>query len=88
MNNLNVIQYKKACTLIPEHLGIAKNTFGNYRKLKIDSKADIPYESIVLLEHIFGLKPGELTNVDFKDKIRTLDQLIAEAKGNESGKPL
>ncbi len=45
---------------IPKILDISVNTFHNYRQIKAGDTQDIPYEKVVLLEHLFGLNHGEL----------------------------
>ena len=76
MNNLNLPRYKAAIRIIPQMLGIAFNTFHNYRKMTIDNKADIPYEMVRKMEMIFKLKEGELPN--YKIDCRDLDTLMNE----------
>lgn len=79
MNALNMGEYKRALKILPELMGIAFNTFHNYRKLSIDAKADIPYHMVLVLEAAFGLKPGELSNCPVEQK--TLQTLIKEGYG-------
>ncbi|ATP58362.1 hypothetical protein CPT03_18790 [Pedobacter ginsengisoli] len=62
IRQLNLPNYKAALRIIPRELGIASNTFHNYRKLKITDKADIPYEMVRKLEIMFKMKIGELAN--------------------------
>ena len=76
MNNLNLPRYKAAIKIIPRMLGIAFNTFHNYRKMTIDDKADIPYEMVRKLEKIFNMKEGELPN--YKIDCADLDTLMNE----------
>ena len=76
MNNLNLPRYKAAIRIIPQMLGIAFNTFHNYRKMTLDNKADIPYEMVRKLENIFNMKEGELAN--YKIDGRNLDTLMSE----------
>ena len=59
---LNMPDYKAALRIIPRELGIASNTFHNYRKLKVTDKADIPYEMVRKLEIMFKMEMGGLTN--------------------------
>lgn len=76
MNKLNLKNYKAASRLIPKYLNIAFNTFHNYRKLPLSGKADIPYATVILLEGIFGLEPGELANYPLEKK--SLATLVSE----------
>lgn len=76
MNKLNLPTYKAALKIIPEELGVAFNTFHNYRKLNIGDKADIPYELVRKFEILFKLKEGQLAN--FSVDCRSLDVLITE----------
>lgn len=62
MQKLNLLEYKAAIRIIPRELGIAFNTFHNYRKLTIKDTKDIPYESVRKMELIFGLNEGDLIN--------------------------
>ncbi|TDQ09533.1 hypothetical protein [Pedobacter metabolipauper] len=62
MNKLNLPDYKSAIKIIPRELGIAFNTFHNYRKLLIEDTADIPYEKVRKLECLFGMESGGLIN--------------------------
>ncbi|WP_316840039.1 hypothetical protein [Pedobacter gandavensis] len=72
--SLNVTDYKKASKLIPEILGIAYNTFHNYRRIEVGESKDIPYEKVIRLEKLFGFELGELTNQDVEGK--TLKELF------------
>jgi len=58
MNKLNLPKYKAALKIIPKTLGIAFNTFHNYRKLKVGDKSDIPYGQVRKLEILFKIKEG------------------------------
>ena len=62
IRKLNLPNYKAALRIIPRELGIASNTFHNYRKLKVTDKADIPYEMVRKLEIMFNMKIRELAN--------------------------
>ena len=62
MKKLNLPDYKAALKIIPEILGVAFNTFHNYRRLCVGDKADIPYEMVNKLEKLFKLKTGHLIN--------------------------
>jgi hypothetical protein len=72
--SLNVMEYRKAVKLIPEILGIALNTFQNYRKILIDDSQDIPYEKVVMMEKLFDLNPGTLTKNKFE--VKSLKELF------------
>ncbi len=76
--NLPMREYKNALKLIPLILGISPNTFLNYRNIKAGEKKDIPYEKVVQLEKMFGLKPGELHNTPITCK--HISQLLEEYK--------
>lgn len=60
--SLNVRQYRKAMLLLPNLLGISLNTFHNYRKILLGESKDIPYEKVVLMEHLFEFEQGTLAN--------------------------
>lgn len=66
--NLNVIEYSAARKIIPKELDISLNTFHNYRNLKIDSEADIPYSIVRKMEILFNMKRGGLENSVIKAK--------------------
>jgi len=83
MSKLNLTMYKMALKAIPEMLGIAFNTFHNYRRMKIDAEADIPYEMVRKLEIFFGLKPGGLANYSIVCK--SLKQVLREDKNRNHG---
>lgn len=83
MNKLNLKNYKAASRLIPKYLNIAFNTFHNYRKLPLNGKADIPYATVVLLEGVFALEPGQLANYPLEMKsLQTLIYVEACQKEN------
>jgi hypothetical protein len=75
---LNVVEYTAARRIIPKVLDISLNTFHNYRSIKIDAEADIPYCIIRKLEILFKMKRGELEN--FKLKGKDLQTLIYKDK--------
>ena len=79
MNNLNLPKYKAALRIIPKTLGIAFNTFHNYRKLKVGDKSDIPYGQVRKLEILFKIKEGSLAN--FTPECKSLDLLVKEEEG-------
>lgn len=83
MSKLNLTMYKMALKVIPEMLGIAFNTFHNYRRMKIDAEADIPYEMVRKLEIFFGLKPGGLANYNIVCK--SLKQILRDNKNGDPG---
>lgn len=83
MSKLNLTMYKMALKVIPEMLGIAFNTFHNYRKMKIGEKADIPYEMVRKLEIFFGLRSGGLANYNIVCK--SLKQVLREDKNGSPG---
>lgn len=82
MNGLNLPQYKAALRIIPELLGVAFNTFHNYRKLKIGDGQDIPYEMVRKMEQLFKLKEGELAN--FSVDCKSLKELMEERQNNKT----
>lgn len=75
---LNVVEYSAARRIIPQELDISLNTFHNYRNIKVDSEADIPYCIIRKLEVLFKMNRGELEN--FKIKGPDLQTLIHKKK--------
>ncbi|NRF38480.1 hypothetical protein [Pedobacter foliorum] len=79
---LNLSDYKAALRIIPRELGIASNTFHNYRKLKVTDKADIPYEMVRKLEVMFKMEMGALTNQE--THCEDLRNLIIEYHNAES----
>ena len=78
MNTLPIRTYRKAMNYIPIYLEISLNTFCNYKAIEIDDRQDIPHGKVVLLEKLFGFATGELSNVDFSEKPRTLPELFTE----------
>ena len=70
--------YRRALKIIPKVLNISLNTFSNYRNIKLTDEQDIPHQKVVLLEKIFGLKPGELEN--FEQEYKSLKQLLEECR--------
>lgn len=70
---LNVVEYSAARKIIPRELDISLNKFHNYRNIKIDSDADIPYAIVRKLEILFNMKRGALENTEIKgEKLKTL----------------
>jgi hypothetical protein len=74
--------HKVALRIIPRELGIASNTFHNYRKLKVTDKADIPCEMVRKLEIMFKMEMGVLTNQEIR--CEDLSNLIIEYHNAES----
>ena len=70
--------YRKALKIIPKAINVSLNTFSNYRNIKLTDEQDIPHQKVVLLEKIFGLKPGQLEN--FKQEYKSLKQLLEECQ--------
>lgn len=62
LSQLTVKEYRMAVHIIPKILGVSLNTFHNYRNISVHDMQDIPYEKVLALEKLFGLKPGELIN--------------------------
>ena len=78
---LNVVEYSAARKIIPQELEISLNTFHNYRNIRIDSEADIPYCMIRKLEILFKMSRGGLEN--FKMKGEDLQSLIYKRKNKK-----
>lgn len=76
--NLPMRDYKKALKVIPKVLKISPNTFFNYRSIKVDEERDIPYQKMVQLEKMFGVKPGGLQNTAIHCK--PIKELLEEYK--------
>lgn len=76
LSELPMKDYRKAIKMLPKTLGISANTFSNYRNIRISDDKDIPYQKGVLLEKIFGLKPGGLLN--FEPEYKPIKQLLKE----------
>ena len=55
-------EHRADLRFLPKYMGIALNTFHNYRYILLNDNQDIPQEKVVLLEKLFELKPGELHN--------------------------
>ena len=70
--------FRKALKIIPKAIGVSSNTFSNYRSIKLTDSQDIPHQKVVLLEKIFGLKPGQLEN--FRQEYKLLKQLLEECR--------
>nr|WP_068890176.1 hypothetical protein [Pedobacter panaciterrae] len=82
IRQLNLPNYKAALRIIPRELGIASNTFHNYRNLKVTDKADIPYEMVRKLEIMFKMRIGELANSPVR--CEDLNVLIRDYYNSES----
>ena len=63
---LNVVEYSAARKIIPKELDISLNTFHNYRNIKSDALADIPYHLVRKMEILFNMKRGGLENIAIK----------------------
>ena len=71
LDKLTVKQYRRAVQIIPKVLGVSLNTFHNYRNILCDDVQDIPYEKVIVLEMLFEMMPGELSNNKIKvDKLQ------------------
>ena len=70
--------YRKALKIIPKALNVSLNTFSNYRNIKLNDEQDIPHQKVVLLEKMFGVKPGQLEN--FIPEYKSLKQLLEECQ--------
>lgn len=68
LEHLTVREYKFAMKVIPRELNISMNTFHNYRRIKLGSNQDIPYEKVKLLEILFGIPSGSLEKEKIKGK--------------------
>lgn len=68
MEKLTYNQHKLIKRLIPGIINASINTFHNYRKLQLGDDKDIPYETVRILEVLFGLEVGELANFEVKGK--------------------
>lgn len=60
LDKLTRKEHLYAMVEIPKILDVSINTFHNYRRIKAGDTKDIPYDKVVLLEHLFGLGHGEL----------------------------
>ena len=60
---LTVKEYKFVIKILPETIGISRNTLINYMKIEESSKTDIPYQKVVALERFFGIREGDLANI-------------------------
>lgn len=70
---LNVVEYAAARKIIPKELNISLNTFQNYRNIKEDSDADIPYALVRKMEILFNMKRGGLENSEITgNRLKTL----------------
>ena len=78
LSNLPMKDYKRALKIIPKVLNISPNTFFNYRNIKLEEDRDIPYQKMVKLELMFGLRPGGLLKKPIKCK--HIRQLLDEFK--------
>ena len=65
LERLTVYEYRIVVRSMPDYLGKSINTFWNYAKIPIDSKMDIPYCTVRMLEVFFGLRVGDLLNASF-----------------------
>lgn len=68
LEHLTIREYKFAMKVIPKVLNVSMNTFHNYRRIKMGSNQDIPYEKVKLLEILFGIPSGSLENTKMKGK--------------------
>ncbi|MFD1629966.1 hypothetical protein [Pseudopedobacter beijingensis] len=76
LNNLPMKDYRKAIKMIPKILGVSTNTFLNYRNIRVDEEKDIPYQKVIIMEKIFALEEGSLSNIEINYK--TIYELIRE----------
>lgn len=64
MDKLPHKEYSKAMKSIPKILGVAPNTFKNYKNFYIDDSRDIPHKIVCKLELIFNLEGNTLKNYE------------------------
>lgn len=74
--NLAMKDYHKALKVIPKAIGVSSNTFTNYRNIKLGDVRDIPHQKVIMLEIMFGLKPGGLEN--FHTECKPIRQILDE----------
>lgn len=55
---LTLKEHKFVMKILPDAIGISKNTLTNYIRIEESSKKDIPYQKVVALERFFGIKEG------------------------------
>ncbi|MBB5620975.1 hypothetical protein HDE69_002028 [Pedobacter cryoconitis] len=77
LNRLSIYEYRILVKAMPGYLGRTINTFWNYTRIPVNSKIDIPYGTVRMLEILFGLRPGELINIPINGK--PCAQVIKEA---------
>lgn len=68
LNKLTVCEYRILIRAVPDYLGRSINTFWNYVNIEANSKIDIPHCTVIKLEILFSLKPGELINIQVEGK--------------------
>jgi hypothetical protein len=68
LNKLTVNEYRILIKAVPDYLGRSINTFWNYVNIEASSKLDIPHCTVIKLEMLFSLKPGELINIQVEGK--------------------
>lgn len=76
MEKLTYNQHKLIKRLMPQIINASINTFHNYRKLQLGDDKDIPFETVRILEELFGLEVGGLAN--FKVKTSSCNQLFKD----------
>ncbi len=68
LSKLTVCEYRILIKAVPDYLGRSINTFWNYVNIEANSKLDIPHCTVIKLEVLFSLKPGELINIRVEGK--------------------
>ncbi len=62
LNDLSYKERNEALKLIPDQLAISKNTFYEWRRIKKDSKQDVPAIKLAALAKFFKCQTEELIN--------------------------
>lgn len=77
LENLPAKDYSPALKILQSVLNVSLNTIYCWREIKIRDKTDIPHEKVRLLEMLFEMEPGALSNISCE--VSTLKELLRSA---------
>jgi hypothetical protein len=82
LENLPAKDYSQALKILQSVLNVSLNTIYCWREIKIEDKTDIPHEKVRLLEALFEMEAGGLSNTSCK--VSTLKELLRTARNETS----
>lgn len=78
LENLPARDYGEALRVLQSVLKVSLNTIYCWREIKLRDKTDIPHEKVRMLEILFEMEPGALSNIEHKGQ--TLKELLHQGR--------